>query len=235
LATRNPLPDRRVASFFAVGSPELAAPAAGSAASLQPVNMMRQLRELPTLPATEPELRSLGTALAARRQRILVGSAATEASLGREDLSGFDVVAFATHGLTAGEIDGLDEAALVLTPSGSDDGLLTASEVMRLRLAADWVILSACNTAADGLTDSNGLAGLAQAFLYAGGRNLLASHWAVRDDAAAYLSVQTLRRYRRGADPAEALRQSMLRMIDALPIAGADHPTRWAPFVFIGR
>jgi CHAT domain-containing protein/tetratricopeptide (TPR) repeat protein len=225
--------DRKVRSFFAVGAPELAP--AGTAMAFRSADMARQVRDLPALPATEPELRTVARALAAPEQNILTGSRATEQAIRTADLTRANVLAFATHGLMAGDLDGLDEPALVLTPGGSDDGLLTASEIMRLRLAADWVILSACNTAAGGSGDDSGLAGVARAFLYAGGRNLLASHWAVRDDAAAYLSVETVRKYGRGTDPAKALRDAMLRMIDKRPFDGADQPVNWAPFVFVGR
>ncbi|QTH21874.1 CHAT domain-containing protein [Rhizorhabdus wittichii] len=224
---------RKVHSFFAVGAPELAP--AGTAMAFRSADMARQVRDLPALPATEPELRTVGRALAAPEQSILTGSRATEQAIRTADLTRTNVLAFATHGLMAGDLDGLDEPALVMTPGGSDDGLLTASEIMRLRLAADWVILSACNTAAGGSGDDSGLAGIARAFLYAGGRNLLASHWAVRDDAAAYLSVGTVRKYGRGEDPARALREAMLRMIDKRPFEGAEQPVNWAPFVFVGR
>ena len=222
-----------VRSFFAVGAPDLAP--SGAASPFRSANMARQVQDLPALPSTEPELRAFGRALAAPEQFILTGSRATEQAIRAADLTRANVLAFATHGLMAGDLDGLDEPALVMTPGGSDDGLLTASEIMRLRLAADWIILSACNTAAGGGTDDSGLAGVAQAFLYAGGRNLLASHWAVRDDAAAYLSVETVRRYGRGTDPAQALRDAMLRMIDKRPFQGAEQPINWAPFVFVGR
>ncbi|RYD49738.1 MAG: CHAT domain-containing protein, partial [Sphingomonadales bacterium] len=224
---------QKVRTFFAIGAPELAA--SGSAAAFRSANMAKQVRDLPALPATEPELRAFGRALAAPDQLILTGNRATESAVRAADLSKTSVLAFATHGLTTGDLDGLDEPALVMTPEGSDDGLLTASEIMRLRVGADWIILSACNTAAGGGADDSGLAGLARAFLYAGGHNLLVSHWAVRDDAAAYLSVETVRLYGQGADPAIALRRAMLRMIDKRPFDGAEKPINWAPFVFVGR
>ncbi|WP_066968542.1 CHAT domain-containing tetratricopeptide repeat protein [Rhizorhabdus dicambivorans] len=232
-ASRSTAAGRKVRSFFAVGAPDLAP--AGTALAFRSASMARQVRDLPALPATEPELRTFARALAAPEQLILTGDRATEQAIRSADLTRANVLAFATHGLMAGDLEGLDEPALVMTPAGSDDGLLTASEIMRLRLAADWVILSACNTAAGGSSDDSGLAGVARAFLYAGGRNLLASHWAVRDDAAAYLSVETVRKYGRGADPARALRETMLRMIDKQPFEGAEQPVNWAPFVFVGR
>ncbi len=84
--------------------------------------MAREVQELPALPATEPELRALGTALDAREQRILTGAGATEAAIRALDFGHAGVVAFATHGLVAGELDGLEEPALVVTPGGTDDG-----------------------------------------------------------------------------------------------------------------
>ncbi|MBP8232808.1 MAG: CHAT domain-containing protein [Rhizorhabdus sp.] len=233
-APRTTAGSRELRGFVAIGAPDLAP--SGTAMAYRSAEMARKVRDLPSLPATEPELRTVAQALAAPEQSILTGKLATEAAVREADLTRASVLAFATHGLMAGDLDGLDEPALVMTPAAPDDGLLTASEIMRLRIAADWVILSACNTAAGGGGgDDSGLAGIARAFLYAGGRNLLASHWAVRDDAAAYLSVETVRRYGRGADPAAALRKAMLRMIDGKPFEGADQPVNWAPFVFVGR
>jgi CHAT domain-containing protein/tetratricopeptide (TPR) repeat protein len=234
-ARRETAPQGRPAQFVAIGAPLLAVAATSGAPAFRSAGMAREVQELPALPATEPELRALGTALDAREQRVLTGAGATEAAIRALDFGHAGVVAFATHGLVAGELDGLEEPALVVTPGGDDDGLLTASEIMRLRIDAAWVILSACNTAAGGSADDGGLTGLARAFLHAGGRNLLVSHWAVRDDAAAYLSVETVKRYGGGADPAEALRRAMLGMIDGKPVAGSDQPVNWAPFVFVGR
>jgi CHAT domain-containing protein/tetratricopeptide (TPR) repeat protein len=226
--------ERSIGGFVALGAPQLSGEG-GSARAFRSANLARQVRDLPALPATGAELAQLGEALAASKRTILTGGEATEAGLRALDLGDADVLAFATHGLLAGEIEGLEEPALVVTPSGEDDGLLTASEIMRLRLDSDWVLLSACNTAAGSGVDASGLAGLARAFLHAGGRNLLASHWAVRDDAAAALSVGTVRRYAAGEDPAEALRAAMLEVMEGKQVPGGEHPLLWAPFVFVGR
>ena len=95
-------------------------------------------------------------------------------------LNNYRVIQFATHGLVAGDLSGLAEPALVLTPprvpTEADDGLLTASEIAALRLNADWVVLSACNTAAGTGQGAEALSGLARAFFYAGARALLVSH-----------------------------------------------------------
>ena len=108
------------------------------------------------------------------------------------DLTKYRVIHFATHGTIAGEIEGTSEPGLILTPPTEqtelDDGYLSASEVAALKLDADWVILSACNTAAGGANGAEALSGLARAFFYAGARALLVSHWSVDSAATVKLS-----------------------------------------------
>ncbi|MFS0736872.1 CHAT domain-containing protein [Sphingomonas sp. 1P06PA] len=108
---------------------------------------------LASLPGARPELERLAAIFDGGSTAIVAGDAATEAAVRSADLSARRVVAFATHGLLAGELGEGAEPALVFTPGSggdsADDGLLTASEASTLSLAADWVILSACNTAAD--------------------------------------------------------------------------------------
>ena len=134
---------------------------------------------------------------ASLRATQMTGAQATETNLRKARLDNAQIIALATCGLMAGEVAGAAEPGLVFTPpatpSEADEGLLTASEVAALKLNADWVILSACNTAAgDGSQGAPGLSGLARVFFYAGARNLLASHWPVRDDVAARMTVRTI-------------------------------------------
>lgn len=200
------------------------------------------VRDMAPLPQTGPELRRLAEAVGSGEASVYLEAQATETAVKRADLSNVDILAFATHGLLSGDLEGLGEPALVLTPpevaTTRDDGLLTASEVSELSLSAEWVILSACNTAGgDGRPDADGLSGLARAFIYAGARAILVSHWPVRDDAAAWLTTGTLSRL--SANPkmgrSEALRLSMLDVM----MNGSDwtlaHPSAWAPFVIVGE
>lgn len=199
------------------------------------------LRALPALPDTADELKRIARVLAAEDSVFLQGEA-SEGRIKSMDLSQYGILAFATHGLISGELNGLDEPALALTvpeqASAGDDGLLTASEVALLNLNADWVILSACNTASgDGRPGADGLSGLARAFFVAGSRALLVSNWPVFSDAAAEVTTRMIERLR--ADPAlrrsEALRLSMLDLLDdgSMPEHMA-HPAAWAPFVVVG-
>lgn len=203
------------------------------------------LRGLSRLPGTAEELEAIRLALNAPQEAVIMGNAATEAAVKTADLSRVDILAFATHGLVAGEVKGASEPGLVLTPpakaSAGNDGLLTATEVSRLDLRADWVILSACNTAAgDGSEGAAGFSGLAQAFFLAGAGNLLASHWPVRDDVAALLTVRTIEIHRDNPElsKAQSFHQAMREIRnDASADSEIDswaHPNAWAPFVIIG-
>ncbi|HEY6814367.1 MAG TPA: CHAT domain-containing tetratricopeptide repeat protein [Croceibacterium sp.] len=191
--------------------------------------------ELPPLPNAAEELRAIAAALPGENDLILVGPDAAEESLKRADLSQARVLAFATHGLVSGELRGLWEPALLIgTAEGSgEDGLLGASEIARLRLNADWVILSACNTASGEDAGAPAYSGLASAFAQAGARSLMLSHWRVRDDAAARLSVSTVRGASGGLPRAEALRRAQLALIADRELPGAAHPAIWAPFVIV--
>ena len=201
---------------------------------------------LAPLPGARRELLALAGALHAPPAAVATGQDATETAVRSAPLADVRVVAFATHGLLAGETGALNEPALVLTPpaapSGADDGLLTASEAADLRLSADWVVLSACNTAAgDGrggvAFGGEGLSGLARAFFHAGARALLVSHWRVRDEAAARLTTETIRIY--AANPkagrARALRLAMENMLSDRSDPSLAQPSAWAPFVVAGE
>jgi len=195
------------------------------------------LADLPALPAATAELSRMRDAIDAKGL-LLTGARASERTIKATDLSHASVIAFATHGLVSGELRGLSQAALVLTPpaaaSDEDDGLLTASEIADLDLHADWIILSACNTASSGSANEPLFSGLAQAFTQAGARSLLLSHWRVRDDAAARLTVDTVRGAGSGLDRAQALRAAQLALIADADVAGGAHPAIWAPFILIG-
>jgi CHAT domain-containing protein len=206
----------------------------------------RAIRErLPQLPGTGREVREIAAELKAQSDDVKLGLDATETAVKHAKLDQYRVVYFATHGLVSGDLDefakGKVEPALVLTtpdqPNDDDDGFLTTSEIAQLKLDADWAVLSACNRAAADKPGAEALSGLARAFFYAGARSLIVSHWSVSDEATARLMIGTLRASAR--DPklshAEALRQSMLAMIDAAKSDADADPRLWAPFVVVGE
>ena len=190
----------------------------------------------------------MAASLGAGVEAVFLGGKNTETAvkaLSRAgELKRYRVLHFATHGLIARETKllsgGLEEPGLLLTPPQTatehDDGLLTASEVAQLDLNADLVILSACNTAAgDGTPNADALSGLTRAFLYAGARALVVSHWAVNSQAAVDLVSGTFSELERNPTlgQAGALRRALLAQIRQ---GGATaHPAYWAPFVIVGE
>ncbi len=199
------------------------------------------VRGLAPLPGTARELRDISDLFPPGKATVFTGPKATETSVKTASLETTKIISFATHGLITGDLAGLAEPALAFTPphigSDRDDGLLTASEAAELKLNADWVILSACNTAAgDGTPGAEGLSGLARAFLFAGARSILVSHWPVRDDVTATLTKETLARLQNDPDlgKSQALRLSMLDLISQPDTSGLAHPSAWAPFVVVG-
>ncbi|MBE7423559.1 MAG: CHAT domain-containing protein [Zoogloeaceae bacterium] len=199
----------------------------------------KDVRKMEPLPNTADELKQIATALRAPAGSLHLGAQATERNVKQTDLARARVLAFATHGLMAEEFRGMAEPALVLTPPDQgtelDDGLLTASEITQLKLNADWVVLSACNTAAaDGKPGADGLSGLARAFFYAGARALMVTHWAVETNSSAALTTGVFEKATKGLSKAEALRQSMLAHMQRKDIPYAHHPAMWAPFILVG-
>jgi CHAT domain-containing protein len=202
------------------------------------------LRKQAPLPETADELCAVARDVQADSAAIYLGARATEREvklLGENgQLAQYRIVHFATHGALAGQVAGNSEPGLLLTspaePSETDDGYLTASEIAGLKLDADWVILSACNTAAGGAQGAEALSGLARAFIYAQARALLVSHWEVNSAATVQLITGGMSRLaaNKSIGRAEALRLSMLALIDKGEPLEA-HPAFWAPFVVVGE
>jgi CHAT domain-containing protein len=203
---------------------------------------VRVLRRQMPLPETTDELCAIAQRLGAPTSDILLGRRMTEAAIKTLSAEGrlrdYRILHFATHGLVAGDLANVVEPALMFSPPETatelDDGLLTASEISQLDLDADWVVMSACNTAAGASKSAQSLSGLARAFFYAGARALLVSHWAVNSQAA--VAITTGAFDAQSADPtigrAEALRRSIRTLIAR---GGANaHPAVWAPFILVG-
>jgi len=213
---------------------------AGGLTLLSPTDLRNKLSYLP---GTRRELLQLAAAVGADPERDLwLAKNAKESNLRATDSNLTDrrIIAFSTHGLVATDgIANLEEPGLVLTPPNSasltDDGFLAASEIAAdLKLDADWVILSACNTASPSRAGAESLSGLARAFFYAGARSLLVTHWPVVDEVAADIVVSTLQYHadhpKQGR--AEALRQAVLPIMKNPETAD---PYFWAPFIMVGQ
>jgi len=209
-----------------------------------------KLGDLSRLPDTADEIRGIaGSVGADPQQDVILGVQASETKVKSMDLSGKRIIAFATHALIPGDLDGLDQPALALTSplitGEAGDGLLTMEEVFRLKLNADWIVLSACNTGAAAGAGSEAVSGLGRAFFFAGARAILVSMWPVETTSAARLTTGIFRHQQaeKTLSKAGALRAAMLELIDSRgmvdaktgkTVASYAHPIFWAPFITIG-
>lgn len=236
--------------FLGIGDPDFAGTAGSGAGALDALAgrcrthgpiAAAALRDLPPLPETAAEVETVARLEGAGAGSVLLGAAATESNLRAHPLDQYQVLYFATHAVLPGELRCDAEPALVLSPpphpaaTTEEDGLLEASEIAELKLNADLVVLSACNTAAaGGGFGGEALAGLADAFFNAGARTVLASHWQVPSAATVPLMTGVFARFGRDRSGglAEALRQSQLARI-ADPATA--HPFYWAAFTVIGE
>jgi CHAT domain-containing protein len=209
------------------------------------------INNLNRLPDTSVEIEHIAEALGADPENdIFLGRQASEQQVKSMDLSDRRVIAFATHALVPGDLDGLNQPALALSaPSiagDNEDGLLTMAEILRLKLNADWVVLSACNTGAAEGRGAEAISGLGRAFFYAGTRAILVSMWPVETTSARELTTGLFRYQQadQNLSRARALQKSALALIDGHgfkdPASGKiaasyAHPFFWAPFIVVGE
>jgi CHAT domain-containing protein len=196
------------------------------------------LAHLQPLPEAASELRQIAGLFPASEVTLDLGDRATKEEFRSAPPAAYRNIVFASHAIMAGEA-GLDEPAIVLSPADKpiSEGLLTASEVAQLRLDADLVVLSACNTAApDGGPYAEGLSGLVRSFMLAGARSMLASHWAAPTKSTPKITTGFMKAIQ--ADPtvrkAEALRSAILPLLESGD-AELQHPAYWAPFIIVGE
>jgi CHAT domain-containing protein len=208
-----------------------------------------ELALLPGLPDTSLEVNEIGKVLNAKEGDIFLHEKASVAQVLKTDFSKKSIVMFSTHGLVPGELDGLLQPALALsspdvTGEKEGDGLLTMDKILELKLNADWVVLSACNTAT-GDGNAEAVSGLGRAFFYAGARALLVSNWPVDTVASRELMIDLFKRQQTKdqISKAESLRQAMVSLADNAGAKDAKtntmiysyaHPLFWAPFVVVG-
>jgi CHAT domain-containing protein len=197
--------------------------------------------QLSALPDTREEILSIAKALGADPDKdVFLGLQASRPQVQKTDLSKRRIVAFATHGLIPGDLPDLEQPALAL--SVLDDSkaspLLTLDDVLGLKLDADWVVLSACNTAAADGQGAEAVSGLGRGFFYAGSRALLVTHWPVETVSARLLTTGIFERYAKSGNVtrAEALNASMRALMEGTANGQYSyaHPLFWAPYALIG-
>jgi CHAT domain-containing protein len=165
---------------------------------------------------------------------VYLGAEAREETVKSEKLDDFRFIHFATHGFLDETRPGRSGLLLSRAPQSSEDGILQMGEIMRLKMNADLVTLSACSTGLGKLVNGEGILGLTRAFFYAGARTVAVTLWNVNDSATATLMASFYRHLNRGVPESEALRQAKLALLhSSQPLW--HHPYFSAAFVIEGE
>ena len=213
--------------------------------------------KLTRLPNTRKEVEAIGR-LYGKQARVRVGKDANETAA-KQESGGAKALHFACHGVLdnreplesalalspsgvtgdkgqgTGNGNGKDSShpsSLIPYPSSEEDGMLRAYEIFEsVRLNADLVVMSACETGLGGEMKNEGIVGMTRAFQYAGAKSVMVSLWKIADESTSQLMVEFYRQRRAGKSKDEALRQAQLTLLRSKTTA---HPFYWAPFVLVG-
>ena len=180
--------------------------------------------QLRPLPGAEAEASKIASTL---KTSALTGKQATETTV-RQQMEKARIIHLATHGLLDDFGYGVP-GAIALAPTGSDDGLLSAREIFEMKLSAELVVLSACDTGGGKIT-GDGVIGLSRSLITAGVPSIIVSLWSVPDAPTASLMTQFYQNLQKNPDKAQALRQAMLTTMATHP-----NPRDWAAFTLIGE
>ncbi|MEQ8467023.1 tetratricopeptide repeat protein [Coleofasciculus sp. E1-EBD-02] len=182
-------------------------------------------KPLEPLPGAEQEAKEIASLL---NTQAIIGNQATEAAIVQQ-MPKARFIHLATHGLLDDLYNADIPGAIALAPSGEDDGLLRASEILKLKLNAELVVLSACDTGQGRIT-GDGVIGLSRSLFTAGVPSVVASLWKVPDEPTAFLMANFYKNLQKQPDKAQALRQAMLTTMEKYP-----NPRNWAAFTLIGE
>lgn len=184
------------------------------------------------LTGARDEASAIATALGDRTV-VFAGAEASEVRVKRDpEVAAAERLHFAVHGLACETFPERSGLVLAAGEDSDEDGFLQAREIFGLRLAADLVVLSACDSGSGKLLSGEGVIGLTRAFFYAGAPTAVVSLWPVSDRSTAELMKTFYTALDHGDDKAVALQQARLRLIDRGGRYAA--PFYWAPFVLLG-
>lgn len=188
---------------------------------------------LARLPFTREEVLGIGRLFPIAQRQLYLGNSATEEAMKKEKLDSYRYIHLASHGFIDESAPGRSGILFSTDSTSKEDGVLRTDEIMRLKLSADLVTLSACSTGLGKFVNGEGFLGLTRAFFYAGARNVAVSLWNVNDAATAALMRAFYAHLKRGETKTDALRAAKLSLL-----AGSDpawrHPYFWGAFVLVG-
>jgi CHAT domain-containing protein len=186
------------------------------------------------LPYTRDEVVAISRLFPISQQHVYLGDDAREETVKAEKLDNFRYIHFASHGFIDEAKPGRSGILLSRAPQSSEDGVLQMGEIMRLKMNADLVTLSACSTGLGKLVSGEGILGLTRAFFYSGARNVTVSLWNVNDSATAALMQAYYENLKRGLPKSASLRNAKLVLSRGKNVTWSQ-PYFWAAFVLVGE
>jgi CHAT domain-containing protein len=185
-----------------------------------------------TIPGSKKEVRAAATAIHGPSDTLLIGSEATKYSFEHEDLAQYRLIHLAVHGFADPQHPTHSALVLLNDPSAHEDGLLDASEIVQLRLKADLVVLSACDTAVGPVEGEEGISTLARSFLLAGAKSVISTLWPI-EDVYSYALMKFFYTHLAAGDPAPfalaEAKRDMLQMWGPRAV-----PYYWAGYIYEG-
>lgn len=201
-----------------------------SASSTRRLPVYSRLRQaLQALPAAKEEVEALEQLYIGD---FIFGKAASEANFKR-NAKDYAVIHLAMHGMLNEKRPLLSSLAFTENGDTLENNFLQAYEISKMKLNANLVVLSACETGYGRFEKGNGTASLARAFMYAGIPSLVVSLWQVNDEATSIMMQLFYARLADGMSKAEALQQAKLSYLESVDGFGA-YPAFWSPFILIG-
>ena len=203
------------------------------------IGNFQQIDKLPRLSETRKELKLISNNFKSTNINLFLGESATEKAVKTTNFEEFNIIAFATHAVSTNINSNLTEPSLILTRvsefNSQNDGILTASDINKLKLNADLVILSACQTANTDIENGQAYTGLAESFFFAGSKAILATHFVVETNSAVAITSGLIRNLNgnENISYSQALRQSVIDLIQNSK--RYQHPFYWAPYIIVGN
>ncbi|MBL8205780.1 MAG: CHAT domain-containing protein [Blastocatellia bacterium] len=228
IQTSQPAAPSKAKGFIAFGDPIYTKSAANNSDEIAVRG-----NDLKQLPYTRTEVNEIAALFPPAERRVLLGTEAQEQFVKTEPLHQYRYVHFAAHSNVDEDHPARSGIILTLQADSKEDGMLQMSEVMRLKLNADLVTLSACRTGLGKLLNGEGIIGLTRAFFYAGAQSVTVSLWSVNDIATASLMKSFYKNLQAGKAKDEALREAKLELLKGQQRAWR-HPYYWAAFVLVG-
>ena len=180
--------------------------------------------QLPSLPGAEKEALAIAKLF---NSQAIIGNQATKLTV-EQRISQARIVHLATHGILD-NTEGIF-SSLALAPGNGDNGFLTAREILALKLNAELVVLSACDTGKGKITGGDGVVGLSRSFIGAGTPSIIVSLWSVPDAPTAELMTAFYQNLKNGLDKVQSLRSAILQTMKQFP-----NPRDWGAFTLIGE